>query len=593
MGSGLGGVQGRVRASAPHVADTGPRVGDASAGGWVGRVVAPGVVPLIAYFAVMLLVPMGVLVAYSFWRASFFAVTPTFTLQNYARLLGTPLYLQILAKTLGCAFAVASMVVVGGFCIAYAATYRLPTWGPRILVMIMASLLSSYIIRIYALTTILGTNGLFNQALLALRIIHEPLAIFLALSYVYMPFAVLPIYAGLQGIGTNLVEAARDLGSGPTRVFFSVTLPLAMRGIRTAFVFCLILASADYVAPKLVGGLSGQMIGALIADQFGGASNYPMGATLSIAMIVGFALVIGIMFLVAKLAGWLGRMRLPRRRASADREAAPRHRPKIPWSETVTAAMLVLLFAPLLTVAVFSFNTAPNPGLPFTGFTLHWYGDVVQRADFLRVLQTSLIVAAASVVGGLAIGVPAAIALARARFVLRGPISLFVFGPIAIPGIVIGVALLATFVFTGLRLGILCTAAAHILLVTPFIVIVVRTRLEKMDRRLEEAACDLGSSPARAFRTITLPALLPSLLGAAILAAAISLDELLVTNFTIGAQATVPVWISSQMRTGLSPSLNAVAVMMLIGSLGLIGLAAAALRLRRSARLFSTLAGTA
>ena len=95
------------------------------------------------------------------------------------------------------------------------------------------------------------------------------------------------------------------------------------------------------------------------------------------------------------------------------------------------------------------------------------------------------------------------------------------------------------------------------------------------------------------FRTITLPILTPSLVGAGILAAAISLDELLVTNFTIGAQATVPVWISSQMRIGLSPSLNAVAVLMLLGSLGLIGLAALAVQMRRSSRLSSMLAGTA
>ena len=402
----------------------------------------------------------------------------------------------------------------------------------------------------------------------------------------------LPIYSGLQGIGRNLLEAASDLGSGPVRVFLDVTLPLAMRGIRTAFVFCFILAAADYVAPKLVGGLSGQMIGAIIADQFGGASNYPMGAALSVAMVIGFVLVIGGIALVAGLIRRLRRLRLFR----GTRPGGPASRftwPSLPWSETVTILALLILFAPLLTVAVFSFNQARNPGLPFTGFTLHWYSDVVQSPDFLHVLHTSLVICASAVVGGLLIGLPAALALARSRFALRGLVGLLVYGPMAVPGIVIGVALLATFVSTGVRLGIVGTAAAHILLVTPFIVIVIRTRLETMDRRLEEAARDLGSRPERVFRTITLPMLAPSLVGAGVLAAAISLDELLVTNFTIGAQATIPVWISSQMRIGLSPSLNAVAVLMLLGSLGLIGLAALAVQMRRSARLSSTLAGTA
>jgi ABC-type spermidine/putrescine transport system permease subunit II len=334
------------------------------------------------------------------------------------------------------------------------------------------------------------------------------------------------------------------------------------------------------------------MIGAIIADQFGGASNYPLGAALAVSMVIGFVLVLGAAFGLERLAARLWRNR-PRRGRALAASRAGLHVPALPLSETITMLALVFLFAPLLTVVVFSFNAASNPGLPFTGFTLHWYGDVAQSPEFLRVLRTSLTICLTAVVGGLVIGLPGALALARARFALKGLVALLVYGPMAVPGVVIGVALLATFVFTGIRLGVLGTAAAHVLLVTPFIVIVLRTRLEKMDRRIEEAARDLGSSPARVFRTVTLPILAPSLLGAAILAAAISLDELLVTNFTIGAQATVPVWISSQMRTGLSPSLNAVAVMMLSGSLCLIGLATLAIRLRRSIRLSSALMETA
>ena len=137
----------------------------------------------------------------------------------------------------------------------------------------------------------------------------------------------------------------------------------------------------------------------------------------------------------------------------------------------------------------------------------------------------------------------------------------------AMPGVVIGVALLTTFIFLDIRLGIETTQAAHILLVLPFVVLIVRARLDKLDMRLEEAGRDLGASPRRVFRTITLPLIASSLLGAGILAAAISMDELLVTNFTIGAEATLPVWIASQMRSGLTPSINAIAVMTLLGSL--------------------------
>ncbi len=555
-----------------------------------GSVLPAGMLPLTVTFAALLVAPICLLLLYSVWKASFFAVIHVLTPANYLRILGSPLYSAILLKTLAWSLLAAAIITVVAFAMAYAMTFRMPVWGPRILVLVMASLLSSYIVRLYALTTILGTNGLLNQALMALRIIDAPLefllygyfAIVIALVYVYLPMAVLPIYAAMQGIDRRLVEASRDLGSGPARAFWTVTLPLSMRGVRTAFAFSFILAASDYVAPRMVGGLNGQMIGSVIADQFGGASNYPLGAALSVCMVAGFAVCLGLLFVLeralVRLMRVLGR-------------GAGRRMPSLalPWSETVTLAALVFLFSPLLTVLVFSFNTARNPGLPLEGLTLFWYADVLQRPDFHRVLTTSLLICLFTVLGGLLVGVPAALTLARRRFALRRLFGLLVFGPMAMPGVVLGVALLASFVTAGIRLGAIPTAAAHVLLVTPFIVLVVRARMDKLPRAIEEAGRDLGAGPGRVFRTVTLPLLAATLLGAGILAAAISLDELLVTNFTIGAQATVPVWISSQMRTGMTPSLNAVAVMMMAFSLLLIGLASLAVRRRQSTRLVAAL----
>ena len=118
---------------------------------------------------------------------------------------------------------------------------------------------------------------------------------------------------------------------------------------------------------------------------------------------------------------------------------------------------------------------------------------------------------------------------------------------------VIGVALLTAFVYLNVILGVKTTIFAHALLIVPYVVLVMRARLASMDRRIEEAGRDLGSRPWRVLRTVTLPQILPALLGAAILGIAISLDELVVTNFTIGAEATIPTWIFGQMRTGLTP----------------------------------------
>lgn len=538
------------------------------------KLIPGGAVPAALYLGLMLIVPLSILVAYSFWKADFFSVTRTFTFENYVRLVDSPVFLSIIQKTLLTALIVSAIVVLVAFQIAYAVVFKLRVWGPRILVLILASLLSSYIVRLFAWTTILGTNGILNKALMSAGVIAEPLeyllygypAIIVTLVYVYLPIAVLPIFAGLQGIDRRLIEASLDLGFGPVRTFFRVTLPLSMRGVRTAFAFCFILAAADYVAPRMVGGLDGQMIGSIIADQFGGASNYPFGATLAVAMIFGFGVVLGVCLVVERIVVWISELPLWRGTARISL-------PDVPLTEVVTLLSLVFLFAPLLTVFVFSFNDTPNPGLPFSGFTLHWYGDVASSPAFHQVLTTSLKIAVICVIGAMVLGVPAAIALGRRRFALQRPFGLLVFAPMAVPGVVIGVALLATFVTLEIRLGIATAAAAHVMLVIPVVVQVIRARLEKVDARIEEAARDLGSSPLRTFRTVTLPILAPAILGAAILSAAISLDELLVTNFTIGRDATIPIWIASQMRTGLTPALNAVAIMMMAGTLGMIWLA--------------------
>jgi ABC-type spermidine/putrescine transport system permease subunit I len=554
-----------------------------------GAILPVGLIPILVYLGVMLVVPLGVLVTYTFWKADFFSVTRTFTLENYQRFVTSPLFVSILGKTLLTSLLVSCITVLVAYAMAYAIIFRFHTWGPRILVLVMASLLSSYIVRLYALTTILGTNGILNKALMGLRLTQGPLdfllygypAIVITLVYVYLPIAVLPIFASLRGIDQRLLEASRDLGSSRVRTFVRVTLPLSARGARTAFAFCFILAASDYVAPRLVGGMNGQMIGSIIADQFGGASNYPFGATLSVAMISGFAIVLSVCFVIERSAVWIIRQPFWRMFGGLPRVVQP----DVRLTQTITVLALVFLFAPLATVFVFSFNDTPNPGLPFSGFTGHWYADVVSSPEFHRVLATSLTICGICVLGGMSLGIPAALALARRQFALKRLTSLAIFAPMAVPGVVIGVALLATFVTLGIRLGVATTAAAHIMLVLPFVVQVIRTRLDKLDPKTEEAGRDLGSSPVRVLRTVTLPILTPVLLGAGILAAAISLDELLVTSFTIGSNATVPVWIASQMRTGLSPALNAVAILMLVGSLGAIGLTSYATTFRRRRRM--------
>jgi ABC-type spermidine/putrescine transport system permease subunit II len=572
------------------------------------RLMAVGALPLSLLLLVVLAVPVGVLALYSVWTPGFFTVTREFTPDNYVEVLTNETYRSLLLKTLAVGLACASLLVVFGFAMAYAITFKLPRWGSRVLVFVTASLLASYLVRIYAWKAILGDQGILNRLLLEVGLIDGPLefllygyfAIVLTLVYVYLPFSVLLIYAGLQNIDRQVFEASGDQGANRFRTLRKVTIPLAAPALAASFAVCFILTTADYVTPQLVGGLQGQMVGRVVADQFGPLGNYPLGAALSFVLVAAMALSLGVLYVVGKGLGGLGRrLEVARRRRRSDRrrtvfrDRGPLSRlvHGFPYTETATALLLVFLFVPMLTVVLFSLNAGNVPGLPFRGFTLRWYGEVIRSSEFRTVLWNSVQVMVVAVAASLLVGVPAALALVRRSFRLRGGVRAATFGPIAIPGVVIGVALLTSFVFVGITLGTAPTAAAHLLLLVPYVVLVVQARLLDMDPRIEEAARDLGANRKRVFRTITLPLLLAPLVGAGLLCAAISLDDVIVTNFVSGTEPTVPVWILGVMRRSFTPAVNAVAVLILAGSLTLISIATLVFRRTRSGRLTDVVAG--
>jgi ABC-type spermidine/putrescine transport system permease subunit II len=560
---------------------------------------APGAVPLTAYLTVVLLVPLIVLGLYSFWTPEFYAVSHALTIQNYTAAFTQRLYLVLLAKSLAIGIVCAILITLIGFVVAYSISFRMRRGGTLLLAVIMSTLLCSYAVRVFAWSTILGPHGLINDILLDLHLVQAPVSwllydyfsVILVLVYVYVPFAVLPIYAGFQGIDRHLLEASRDLGATGFSTFRKIILPLGWPGIRTALLFAFILTASDYVTPSLVGGTQAEMLGNIIDDQFTNSGNYTLGAALSFALIIGIVAVILAVYAGGRLAVAATRqaeVAFRNRRGGSDRRsrqpgALRRGLMRVPYGVIGTCLAVAFLAAPLIVVIVFSFNNSTDPSLPWAGVTLHWYQEIISSASFHRVLLTSVTVAAGAVAASLIIGVPAAMALARRRFAASRFLGLAVYGPVAVPGVTLGVAFLAVLLLTKQNAGVLPTILAHCLLTVPYIVIVVRTRLLSLDPKIAEAARDLGAARPRVFRTITAPIILPAVLGAGILAAAISLDELTVTNFTIGSSATVPVWLFSLIHSQLSPAFNVVGVFIWLSAILLMSGAFALMSSRRSA----------
>ena len=234
-------------------------------------------------------------------------------------------------------------------------------------------------------------------------------------------------------------------------------------------------------------------------------------------------------------------------------------------------ALLAAAFmaVPLVLVVLFSFNQSALTSLPLTGFTLGWYRKLFALGAFWPALWNSLIVAAFVAILSVAIGTMAALVLARMTArraeALIGIISI----PMMLPALIIGVAMMSYFVrLVDLPLGLPTVIIGHLVIAQPFVILIVFSRLATFDWAVVDSARDLGASPLVAFRTITLPIIRPTIVGAALIAMSISLDDFVITFFTIGAGNTLPTLVWGMVRTSLDPTINAIATLLILLSVG-------------------------
>ena len=235
----------------------------------------------------------------------------------------------------------------------------------------------------------------------------------------------------------------------------------------------------------------------------------------------------------------------------------------------ITAVVLTVIYVPLLVVMINSFNSDRAFGWPPAGFTLEWWSRAAQNAGALDALRTSVVVGLLSTAVALVLGTLAAMSLQRYRFFGRQAVSLLVILPIALPGIITGIALNNAFrTVLGVPLSLLTLVIAH---ATFCIVVVfnnVTARLRRLGGDLEEASMDLGADSFTTFRRVTLPLLRTSLLAGGLLAFALSFDEIIVTRFTAGqSTTTLPIWILDNLfRPNQAPVVNVVATVLVIAS---------------------------
>ncbi len=476
--------------------------------------------------------------------------------------------------------AVATLVaLLVAYPLAYAIATRSRRWKIVLLFAVIAPFLTTYLIRTIAWKTILADSSPIVDVLQTLalipddgRVLATSGAVIAGLTYNFLPFMILPIYASIERLDFGLVEAAKDLYASARQAFLRVTLPLTAPGIVAGVLLTFIPAFGDYVNAAILGGTNTAMIGNKIQSLYLVERDYPEAAALSFLMM---AAVLALVLVYIRLAGTDALMGAEDERgwtmgaaarAAARAPAAGRSWLRRNALNIYTALALAYMLIPIAVIAVFSFGDTPKDRLTFIfdGFTLEYWERAFSVPGLNEALVTSLQLAALATVASTAIGTLMALALVRYRIRGRRTANLLLVLPLASPEIVIGAALLSMFIFYAIPLGFTTLLIAHIMFSISFVVVVVRSRLIGFDRNLEEAAADLGASPPATFRTVTLPLLAPGIVAAAMLAFALSIDDFVISNFNSGTTVTFPLYVFGVALRGIPVQVNVLATMLFV-----------------------------
>jgi spermidine/putrescine transport system permease protein len=250
------------------------------------------------------------------------------------------------------------------------------------------------------------------------------------------------------------------------------------------------------------------------------------------------------------------------------------------FNRAVLALTLVFLYAPILTLVVYSFNEA-RFGARWTGFTLAWYARLFDSAATADALRNTLVVSTVSTLCAALMGTLLAVGLHLHRIRGRSLIDLLIYLPVVVPDIVLGVSTLALYVAIGFPLGRTSIILAHIAFQVSFVALVVGSRLQEFPANVLEAARDLGASRVQILRHVLLPLLRPGIAAGALVAFALSVDDFVITYFTAGAGAsTLPVRIYSMVKRGVTPDVNALSTLLLVTTISMVAIAVSRMRVR-------------
>ena len=271
-------------------------------------VVAFQLAPSLGWLALFFLLPLVLIAVYSVGRrAEGGGVSLGFTLQHYVRVLSSNYYLGITWQSLGLSLKVTALTLLVSYPVAYLLATTRSRWKPFLVFLLLVPWWTSILVKNFAWVGILLDNGLVNRFLLWIGLVDRPLkllytefSVMVGLIHVLIPFMTLPLFATLEKLDPQLLEASGNLGAGPVATFREVTLPLSLPGVASGCILTFILAFGSYVTPALLGGSRNWMVAMVVQDQFLNAFNWPLGSAVAIVLLL---IVLGLVLGFNRLVG--------------------------------------------------------------------------------------------------------------------------------------------------------------------------------------------------------------------------------------------------------------------------------------------------
>jgi len=544
------------------------------------RIVVGYPIILLVLFAV---VPAGIMLVTSFYpkpSGEYYSVG--FTLTHYQRIFEGQA-LGYISTTL----LIAAITAVVCLLLAFPMAYGLNRFYSRefqrnYLLIIIATMWLTVIIRTYAIQILYSAEGIFNRFLVGTGVVSEPVlgttglfTVITGMVYGFLPFALLTIYASINEVDSSVEEASLNLGANRLQTIWRVIIPQASQGVLLAGGLVFILASGSYVVPRLLGDPDQWTVPVLITQQISDQLNVPFAAALSIMFVV----IIDGLFLAGY---WLYKRLVSVSTTDPDTQST--------WSKIETIGtdvfgavpdkladrlpvflrvylwvMLALFILPLIVVISVSFSPSSFMRFPPSGLSLQWYQSVLLSPSWLSAIGNSLLIATFASILATSIGASLSYAIDRFELRFNSQLSLLGVLPLVIPPVIVGVAHMSYFLQLGIwgtRTGVVL---AHGVVFSPFAFALVRRGLLNIDRHLEEAAATLGANQRQITRTITLPLLASSLFSGALFSFVLSLNEYIIAFFLTGfGFNTVPVEIFASLRYNYSPDIAAISTLYII-----------------------------